>query len=220
MRSLRKLNRRKQYRDRLKPFDFLLSCHVRVFGHPPGVDPEKFHLVAPYESDSSRWLEMPWIDLYSGKQYRITTQGLHGARGKARVKTYGDVIREYAFHPGSKSADAKGNPSGKQTIGLLQRRHIRVGQIIYIGKESNKLEDIEAGTIHSAQLVYTEYPDPRREEWETKILPLLRRFPVRVLVRLTNKSASMLRRTLSGRSRPQANNQILLKSVLRKIGML
>ena len=220
MRTLVKLNRGKRYRERLQPFDFLLSCHVRQFGYPSGVDPEKFHLVAMYEPDPSRWLAMPWIDQYTGKQYRITTQGFHGGRDTARVKTYGDVLGEYAFHPGSKSADAKGQPSGKQTIGLLQRRHIRVGQIINIGKESNKLEEIEAGTVHSAQIVYTEYPDPRREEWQTKILPILRRFPMRVLMRLTNKSRSMLKRTLAGRSRPRVRNQVLLKSALRKIGAL
>src|SRR5437879_37655 len=126
------------------------------------------------------------------------TEGFHGSRGVARVKIYGDVLREYAFHPGSKSADSQGKPSGRQTIGLLQRRHIRVGQIIYIGKESNRLEEIESGTVHSAQSVYTEYPDPRREEWETKVLPALRKFPVLVLMRLSNKSRSMLRRTLAG----------------------
>ena len=120
------------------------------------------------------------------------------------------------------SADAYGKPSGKQTIGLLQRRHIRVGQIIYIGRESNKLEEMESGLIHSAQIVYTEYPDPRRDEWETKVLPALRRFRghVRVLMRLTNKSHSMLTRTLAGRSRPRGRNQVLLKSALRRIGML
>jgi hypothetical protein len=163
---------------------------------------------------------MLWTNEHSGEQYRISTEGFHGDRHTARVKTYGNVLREYAFHPGSKSADAHGNPSGKQTIGLLQRRDMRVGQIIYIGKESNKLEEMEEGTIHSAQSVYTEYPDPRRDEWETKILPALRKFRIAVLIRLTNKSRSMLTRTLAGRSRPRAGNQTLLKSALRKIGML
>ncbi len=220
MRSLAKLNGGKKDNERLKPFGFLLSAHVRPFGYPLGVDPEKFHLVAPYEPNSSRWLEMDWINQYTGEKYRITTKGFHGDRRTARVKTYGDVIGEYAFHPGSKSADARGKPSGKQTVGLLQRRQIRVGQIIYIGKESNNLEEVEAGTIHSPQSVYTEYPDPRREEWQTKVLPVLKQFPVRVLVRLTNKSESMLRRTLAGRTRPRVKHQVLLKSAFRKIGAL
>ncbi len=132
----------------------------------------------------------------------------------------GYVLNEYQYHPGSKSADSQGSPSGRQTLGLLQRRHIRVGKIIYIGKESNRVEEIEAGTIHSAQAVYTEYPDPRRDEWETKILPALRRFPVRVLVRLTNRSPSMLRRTLEGKSLPHPRYRVQLQSVLRKVGAL
>jgi hypothetical protein len=220
MRSLAKLNRGKTHTERLKPFNFLLSCHVRPFGYPPGVDPEKFHLLALYEPNPNRWLKMAWVNQYTGEQYQITTKGFHGDPRTARVKTYGDVLREYAFHPGSKSVDIHGKPSGKQTIGLLQRRHMRVGQIIYIGKESNNLEEIIEGTIHSPQSVYTEYLDPRREEWPTKILPVLKRFPVTVLMRLSGKSRSMLIRTLTGRSRPRARNQVLLKSVLRKIGAL
>ena len=138
----------------------------------------------------------------------------------ARVKTYGDVLREYEFHPGSKNADAKGKPSGKQTIGLLQRRHIRVARIVYIGRESNRLEDVDAGTIHLAESVYTEYPDPRRNEWQDKILPALKRMPVSALMTLSSKSRSMLYRARAGRSKPRKKNQKLLASILRRMGIL
>jgi len=218
--SLAKLNRGKKYRNRIKPFDFLLSCHVKQFGYPPDVDPERFHLVAPYVPDPECWVDLPWIDQYSGKQYEITTEGFHGSRGVARVKTYAEVLREYEYHPGAKSADAKGQPSGKQTVGLLRRRHVRVERIIYIGKESNRLEEIEAGVIHSPESVYTEYPDPRREEWQTKILPLLKKIPVTALMRFSGRSRSMLVRALAGRSRPRRRNQELLKSVLRRLGVI
>jgi len=133
---LAKLNRGKKYHNRIKPFDLLLSCHVKPFGYPPDVDPEKFHLVAPYVPDPECWVDLPWIDQYSGKQYEITTEGFHGSRGVARVKTYGEVLREYEFHLGAKSADAKGKPSGKQTFGLLHRRHVRVERIVYISVEN------------------------------------------------------------------------------------
>jgi hypothetical protein len=68
----------------LKPFTFLLTCHVRVFGHPNGAVAERFHLIAPYEADPRRWTKFEWIDQYSGKPYRITTQGHHGRHGVAR----------------------------------------------------------------------------------------------------------------------------------------
>jgi hypothetical protein len=219
LRSLAKLNRGKKYHNRIKPFDFLLSCHVKPFGYPPDIDPEKFHLVAPYVPDPECWVDLPWIDQYSGKQYEITTEGFHGSRGVARVKTYGEVLREYEFHPGAKSADAEGRPSGKQTFGLLRRRHVRVERIIYIGKESNRLEEIEAGAIHSPESVYTEYPDPRREEWQTKLLPVLKKIPIAALMRFSGRSRSMLVRTLAGRSRPRRRNQELLRSVLHRLGV-
>jgi hypothetical protein len=219
MRSLAKLNRGKKYRNRIRPFDFLLSCHVKQFGYPPDVDPEKFHLVAPYVPDPECWVDLPWIDQYSGTQYEITTEGFHGSRGVARVKTYGEVLREYEFHLGARSADAKGKPSGKQSFGLLRRRHVRVEQIIYIGKESNRLEEIEAGVIHSPESVYTEYPDPRRDEWQTRILPMLKKIPVPILMRFSNRSRSMLTRARSGRTTPRKKNQKLLVSILRRLGI-
>jgi len=219
LRSLAKLNRGKKYRNRIKPFDFLLSCHVKQFGYPPEVDPEKFHLVAPYELDPDCWPDLPWIDQYTGAQYGITTEGFHGSRGVARVKTYGEVLREYEFHSGAKSADPKGKPSGKQTIGLLRRRHVRVDRIIYIGKESNRLEEMEAGIIHSPESVYTEYPDPRRDEWESKTLPALTKLPVSALMKLSRKSRSMLYRARAGRSTPRKKNQKLLASIFRRMGM-
>jgi len=86
----------------------------------------------------------------------------------ARVKTYSDVVRDYVFHPESKCVDLDGKPSCKQTIGLLQRRHAQIGHIKYIGKESNSLEEVEAGPIPSPENVYTEYPDPRRENGKLK----------------------------------------------------
>jgi hypothetical protein len=142
------------------------------------------------------------VTQYSGKQYEITTEGFHGSRGVARVKTYGEVLREYEFHIGAKSADAKGEPSGKQTFGLLRRRHVRVERIVCIGRESNRLEEIEAAVIHLPESVYTEYPDPKRDEWETRILLLLKKIPVKTLMKVSGRSRSMLTRALAGRSRP------------------
>ena len=79
----------------IKPFNFLLSCHVKPLGCPLGADPERFHLVGRYETDSRKWLSSDWIDQYSGRSYRITTTDHHGSRCTARVKTHGDVATEW-----------------------------------------------------------------------------------------------------------------------------
>jgi hypothetical protein len=215
MKPLVKLNEGKQYPDQIKPFNFLLTCHVRPLGHPPGTTPERFHLISPYENDSRQWLKKNWIDQYSGKEYRIATTGHHGDRQTARVKTYEDVLLEYESHPESKCADEDGNTCSKQTTGLLQRRHVRVKRIKYIGKESNSLEEVDSGLIHSEQSVYTEYTDQKRDEWQMKILPALRKAPLTALVKLSGLSRSALIEIRAGRSRPHRRNQDILAAILR-----
>ena len=218
MKPLAKLNEGKPYRDQIKPFNFLLTCHVKALGHPVGVDPIRFHLITPYETDSRQWLKKNWIDQYSGKEFRITTSAQHGDRQTARVKTYGDVLAEYEYHPESKCADASGEICTKQTLGLLRRRHVQIEQIKYIGKESNSLEEVESGLVHSEQSVYTEYPDQRRDEWQTKILPVLKKIPLVRLVELSEISRSELIEIRAGRSRPHSKNQALLAAVVRGYG--
>jgi hypothetical protein len=79
MKSFESLNAGKLHSDQVKPFNFLLTAHVIPFGHPEGVEPEKFHLITPYDSDSRKWLEKEWIDVHSKKRFRITTQGYYGS---------------------------------------------------------------------------------------------------------------------------------------------
>jgi len=220
MKSFETLNAGKPYAEQIKPFNFLATAHVIPFGHPEGVDAEKFHLVTPYDSDSRKWLEKEWIDQHSKKRFRITTHGHCGTRKTARVKTYGDVVTEYEFHPESKCADALANPCDRQTIGLLQRRHIKIDLIKCIGKESNNLESVEEGTTRID--AYTEYADPKRTEWITKIQPALKKVPLHVLVKVCEKQIS--RRELielrAGRSKPHRKNQRLLESVLKRLEFL
>jgi hypothetical protein len=180
MKSLRTLNKGNTYDKQIKPFNFILSCHVRKLGHPIGADPERFHLIAPYETDPRKWETMRWTDQYSkvGKRYRISASALHGSRTMAAVKSYGSVLREYEYHPESKCADASGAPCKKGTIGLLGRRHIAIDGFTYIGKESNKLEEVEEGGVPSESDVYTIFSDPLRDEWANKWLPMLRSTPV------------------------------------------
>lgn len=222
MKSFEILNAGKPYAEQIKPFNFLLTAHVIPFGHPDGVDPEKFHLITPYDSDPREWLEREWIDQHSKKRFRITTHGHCGTRQTARVKTYGDVVTEYEFHPESKCADVSGNPCERQTTGLLQRRHVKIDVIKCIGKESNSLENVDEGMVHSEQNIYTEYADPRRTEWITKIQPTLKKAKLAALVKACGKRLS--RRELielrAGRSQPHRKTQELLVGILKKLKLI
>ena len=96
----------KPYADQVKPFNFLLSSQVAPFGHPQGVDPTRFHLVAPWSSDPAEWLDLPWFDVHSGTEFGITTTDDFGASSRVLVKTYRDVLAAYEMHPEAKSRGA------------------------------------------------------------------------------------------------------------------
>jgi hypothetical protein len=206
--------RRQAIRTAAEAVQLHVACHARALGHPSGVDSERFHLMAPYESDPERWTDLDWIDQYSGKPYRITTDCHYGGPGIARVKTYGDVFEEYEWHPESKNADANGDPAHKQTVGLLQRRHVHVAQVIYIRRESNQLEAVEAGVAHDASGVYTEYVDPRREAWfrAAQVVSL------KEWERETGKPRRLLIDARLGRRRPHQQHREPFVAVARRLG--
>jgi hypothetical protein len=213
---LAELNGGKKYRDQIKPFNFLLTCHIGPLGFPFGANPEKFHLIAPFETNPRKWLQMFWIDQYSGKKFRITTDRNYSSRNTARVQTYGEIFDEYAHHPESKCADEHGNACDRQTKGLLYRRHVRIGEIVPIGKESNKLEEVDAGLIHSAESVYVTYPNPTRDFWTRDVVPKLQAIPLSVLMRETGLSRRMLIKARKGQVRPHVRNQLLIADLIRR----
>lgn len=131
------------------------------------------------------------------------------------MKSYGDVLREYEYHPEAKCADADGKPCGKQTVGLLQRRHIAIDGFDYIGKESNKLEQVEEGGVPAESDVYIVYADPRRDEWEAITLPELRRMKLLELEAKTKLHRRTLQRIRAGQ-RPHPRNRALLISIVRQ----
>jgi hypothetical protein len=106
---------------------------------------------------------------------------------------------------------------------LLQRRHIKIDLIKCIGKESNSLESVDEGMVHSEHNVYTDYADPRRTEWIVKIQPALKRAKLKDLIRACDGKPS--RRDIielrAGRStKPHRKTQELLVSVLRTLKLI
>jgi hypothetical protein len=205
LRPFHELNAGKAYPDQIKPFNFLLAAHVKPFGYPDDVNAEHFQLFAPYESDPCKWDRLPWLDRYSGTPFHITTVGPTGGPGFARVQTYRDVLEEFRHHPEAKSADANGRPCRRQTRGLLRRRRVRAHPdlLTYVGKESNKLEEVDAGIEHDPDEVYSQFADPRREPWFSVILPVLRELSCRLMASEAGISTRAIGKLLRESSQPR-----------------
>jgi hypothetical protein len=148
MRRFEGRNKRAPLTDRIRPFGFMLV------GHP--VDrhnldnPERFLLVAPYETDPDRWASLDWRNVYDpDRAWRPFTVRPDDdpralvkvvAANDIRVKTFRDVLDEYRDHPEPKSLGPDGLPCHRSTTGLLRRRPITVAAVHTIGKEGHGLD--------------------------------------------------------------------------------
>jgi hypothetical protein len=124
---------------------------------------------------------------------------------------------EYEHHSESKCSDKHGTICDGQTRRLLYRRHIKIGDIILIGKESNNLEEVDAGREHSLENVYTVYSDPTRDSWERLIMPKLMKIPLSRLIAETGLSRRMLIKARTGQVRPHPRNQSILADAVQQL---
>jgi hypothetical protein len=131
-----KYNAGRDYQDRVRPYNFLMSFHRHRLARGDG----STLLVAPFEEDAERRADAGAIDRSSGKSYRIQLGDSHLVLpDQVPVQTYGDYFDEYRVHPESKLADEFGNPCRPWSRGELHPRHVQATGIVRIGKESTRL---------------------------------------------------------------------------------
>jgi hypothetical protein len=159
MRSLVRFNAGKSYADKVKPFNFILSTTWRDNPLDGANEISTRRYIAPYTNDPSEW-ESPdclWYDLSDPNADPIPGDRFQFKRMRV-------VVKEYMRHAECKSLGPDGLPCTADTVGLLQRRTVRLQRLTHIGKETNKLEDVERQLYVDASKVVTEYPRPDRSD--------------------------------------------------------
>jgi hypothetical protein len=78
--------------------------------------------------------------------------------------------------------------------GLLRRRTVSPVVEIYIGKESNRLEEAEVGLIHNLAKVLDAYAEARGGTWERLVRPVLQQIPASWLAERTGLSRRTIQR--------------------------
>jgi len=193
-------NAGKPYADQIKPGNFILSAQVSPMDRPSGLGSSRFHLIAPFDTDPSHWLSLPWVDRYSGTRYRVRVGAPSGVvmSDTVYLKSYREVFEEYEMHPEYKSDAADGTPCTKSTVGLLLRTHAQPLGVAVVGKEANGLEDVEAGLVHEWDEVRNVY---RNIDHTQTIERLLARHSRSDVARMIGVSPSTVSRWRAGRQR-------------------
>ena len=110
-------------------------------------------------------------------------------------------------------------PCSRVTSGLLRRRSIHAipfgpGLSAYIGKESNRQEDVEAGLVGELGDVVATYEDMSRETWLNVWLPQVEKLPRELIAKSTRMSKTQITEMLAGRSFPRAKRRASLVAAL------
>jgi len=80
---------------------------------------------------------------------------------------------------------------------------VRLGSLHYIGKESNRLEDVEKGAVHDLNEVLTEYVDPERDDFDLYIRPVMAEISKSVLAEATGMHPRKVAAIRNGHARPR-----------------
>ncbi len=206
--ALRRINSGHPYRRQIKPFGFLL--------HAPGAgDGEQVgRLVAAFIRDPRRWDKIAWIDLGAPeRQIHMSTDPTRPRR--VTLDTYRSVANAYFLHPERKSCGPDDQPCGRNTTGLLGRRHVVTSSYSVIGKEANDLDQRTAGfkgtelTV-TAVLTYK----PAEVPLEDEALNRLRKVGATELARCTGLSERRIRDVLLKRAAPRRSTRTRLLAAL------
>jgi hypothetical protein len=140
LRALQARQKFSPYRDKVKPFNFVLSPILDKLtgGYPVGADTDRFTLIAPFTSNPLRWHQITWVNIHDGKQYRLAEPGRR-LPYEIEPSTFGEVVSRYRWHAEAKSLGPDEKPCGSRTVGLLRRTPV-IAAIPFasIGKETDR----------------------------------------------------------------------------------
>lgn len=162
------------------------------------VDAQGFTLFAPFTDDSSRWYDLPYVNVHDGRTYRLAP---HGKRlpSEAQAQTYGEVVRRYPHHPEAKSLAPDGTPCRADTHGLLQRTPVTAGEFRRIGKETDRRwEQGEDISLLMPTLVQYHPEETDRLVSDPALARELQRWSIRVIARESGISPTTIKAARRG----------------------
>jgi len=106
-------------------------------GYPAGYNRSNFKFIAPFTSNRENWGKLQGINLCDGQSYQVEMLP-NGKQNKVVPESFGIVLRLYLRRPESKSLAPDGTPCVADTQGLLRRASVVTGEIIPVGKETDR----------------------------------------------------------------------------------
>lgn len=144
---------------------------------------------------------------------RITTDKNSPAESDlAIVASYRDLLTAYRLRPEHKFTASDGAACTPSSAGQLRRGPVTLAPagLCLIGKEANRLEEVQAGIVGSIDEILTDYtPDTEFREFRDLVLPVLARYGGRDLARIIGIDRRSIDRIRAG-STPRESHRASL----------
>jgi len=122
----------------LAPYNFFFFPLLSdLGGYPAGCDRSNFKFIVPFESDRRDWGKLVGVNLCDGRSYELQTTP-SATQDKVVPESFRIVLRLYLRRPESKSLAPDGGLCAGETRGLLKRASVAAGQIVPVGKETDR----------------------------------------------------------------------------------
>lgn len=129
---------REQRPEWLSPFNFFfLPLLSDLGGYPAGCNRSNFKFITPFSSNCQEWKRLKGINVCDGRIYRMEMTP-NGKQDKVVPESLRIILRLYLRRPESKSLAPDETACTPETKGLLKRASIVAGEIIPVGKETDR----------------------------------------------------------------------------------
>jgi hypothetical protein len=204
-----------------RPLNFMLA--VQLMGEISNGSQAKLCLVTPFTKDRDAWRTAIYRDIGTGEEYTLFDENIPNKPNQIDAICYGGIIEQHRFHPEPKFCGSDGQPCGRITRGLLERRHVQVGRKVPIRKEGNRrwqegndlsmLNGNEFDQPDSTATEYVRMESSRKHASHAIASAQLRKWLGRVPLELISYHIGIDRHTL----RSVRDGQLARKEVLAKL---
>jgi hypothetical protein len=205
-----------------RPFSFFLLPVLADGGFPANINPKHFRLVAPFESDQTKWEYLQCINIGDPKdqrRYGLTKSFNSTEYGrKAVVETFENLFHRYMQHPEAKSLGPDGGPCKADTRACLGvRTSLRgdtgglVRNMIVVGKKA-MISNHCCSYQWSMQILVRRQRDASLVRASERLIRMIKKIRIRRLVKF-----GLGRRILEKICRPELVNADTLHEYEQKI---
>jgi hypothetical protein len=182
----------------LSPFNFFFFPLLSdLGGYPAGCDRTNFKFITCFESNRENWGRLEGTNLCDGQCYKLEMSP-DGKQDKVVPESFRIILRLYLRRPESKSLAPDGTPCVADTQGLLRRASVVAGQIVPVGKETDRHWE-QGEDMSLADFQVLEYrADGKLVIADETLRETMSKFGVRELIRTTGLSQKTIYAILRG----------------------